>query len=108
MVKCTGYALHNCSLLSIMMEENLSIKQKFSFYALEGVMYSPMKRVLANCPSGIGKKEERLNRNESVTESRRTSLSMHPQPIPALPEETIRLAHAVLPEGTVWMQLRDE
>lgn len=35
-------------------------------------------------------------------------MSMHPQPIPAIPEETIRLAHAVLPEGNVWMQMRDE
>jgi transposase len=33
---------------------------------------------------------------------------MHPQPIPAIPEETVRLAHAVLPEGNVWMQMRDE
>jgi transposase len=35
-------------------------------------------------------------------------MSMHPQPIPAIPEETVRLAHAVLPEGNVWMQMRDE
>lgn len=35
-------------------------------------------------------------------------MSMHPQPIPAIPEETIRVAHAVLPEGNVWMQMRDE
>src|SRR5215467_12901707 len=35
-------------------------------------------------------------------------MSMHPQPIPAIPEETIRVAHAVLPQGNVWMQRRDE
>jgi transposase len=35
-------------------------------------------------------------------------MSMHPQPIPAIPEETVRIAHAVLPEGNVWMQMRDE
>jgi transposase len=35
-------------------------------------------------------------------------MSMHPQPIPAIPEETVRLAHAVLPEGNGWMQMRDE
>jgi len=35
-------------------------------------------------------------------------MSMHPQPIPAIPEETIRIAHAVLPEGNVWMRMRDE
>src|SRR5207244_10851807 len=35
-------------------------------------------------------------------------MSLHPQPIPAIPEETIRVAHAVLPQGNVWMQMRDE
>ncbi len=32
---------------------------------------------------------------------------MHPQPISAIPEETVRVAHAVLPEGNGWMQMRD-
>jgi len=35
-------------------------------------------------------------------------MSMHPQPIPAIPEETVRLARAVLPEGNVFMQMRDD
>jgi len=35
-------------------------------------------------------------------------MSLHPQPLPAIPEETARLAHAVLPEGNVYMQMRDE
>lgn len=35
-------------------------------------------------------------------------MSMHPQPIPAIAEEPVRLAHAVLPEGNGWMQMRDE
>ncbi|GHO47460.1 transposase [Ktedonospora formicarum] len=35
-------------------------------------------------------------------------MSMHPQPIPALPEETVRVAHAVLPKGNVWLRMRDE
>lgn len=35
-------------------------------------------------------------------------MSLHPQPIPAIPEETIRIAHAILPEGNVWLQMRDE
>ena len=35
-------------------------------------------------------------------------MSMHPQPIPTIPEETNRIAHAVLPKGNVWMQMRDE
>ncbi len=30
-------------------------------------------------------------------------MSMHPQPIPAIPEETVRVA----PEGNVWLQMRD-
>jgi hypothetical protein len=34
-------------------------------------------------------------------------MSMHPQPIPAIPEETVRLARTVLPEGNGWMQMRD-
>lgn len=35
-------------------------------------------------------------------------MSMHPQPIPTIPEETARVAHAVLPEGNVYLQMRDE
>ena len=35
-------------------------------------------------------------------------MSMNPQPIPAIPEETVRVARAILPEGNVWMQMRDE
>lgn len=33
---------------------------------------------------------------------------MHPHPIPAIPEETARVAHAVLPQGNTYMQMRDE
>ena len=33
---------------------------------------------------------------------------MHPQPIPAIPEETARVAHGVLPQGNTYMQMRDE
>ncbi len=64
--------------------------------------------LLANCQSGIGEKYEILKKNQSVEETRRESMSMHPQPIQAIPEETVRVAHAVLPEGNVWMQMRDE
>jgi transposase len=35
-------------------------------------------------------------------------MSMHPQPIPAIPEETARVARAVLPQGNVYLQMRDE
>src|SRR5712691_8367019 len=35
-------------------------------------------------------------------------MSMHPQLIPAIPEETARVAHAVLPQGNTYMQMRDE
>ncbi len=35
-------------------------------------------------------------------------MSLHPQPIPAIPEETARVAHTVLPQGNVYMQMRDE
>ena len=33
---------------------------------------------------------------------------MHPQAIPAIPEETARVARAVLPQGNTSMQMRDE
>jgi transposase len=35
-------------------------------------------------------------------------MSLHPQTIPAIPEETARVAHAVLPQGNAYMQMRDE
>jgi transposase len=34
-------------------------------------------------------------------------MSLHPHPIPPVPEETARVAHAVFPRGNVVMQLRD-
>ena len=34
-------------------------------------------------------------------------MSMHPEPIPTIPEETIRVAQSVLPKGNGWMQMRD-
>ena len=35
-------------------------------------------------------------------------MSMHPQPIPAIPEETVRVVRAVLQKGNVFLQMRDE
>ena len=35
-------------------------------------------------------------------------MSLHPQPIPAIPEETARVARAILPQGNVYLQMRDE
>src|SRR5947209_3236889 len=35
-------------------------------------------------------------------------MSMHPQPIPAIPEETVRVARAVLPKSNVFLLMRDE
>ncbi len=35
-------------------------------------------------------------------------MSMHPEPIPAIPEETDRIARAVLPKGNLFLQMRDE
>ena len=69
--------------------------------------YSHTKIVLANCPRGIGRGYEILNKNRSNDKTRRDPMSLHPQPIPAIPEETARLARAVLPEGNVLMQMRD-
>jgi transposase len=35
-------------------------------------------------------------------------MSLHPQEIPAIPEETCRVAQAAFPRGNVYMRLRDE
>ena len=35
-------------------------------------------------------------------------MSMHPQPLPAIPEETVQVARAVLPKGNVFLRMRDE
>ena len=34
-------------------------------------------------------------------------MSLHPQIIPPIPEETVRVAHAVLPQGNSYMHMRD-
>jgi hypothetical protein len=64
--------------------------------------------LLGNCQSGIREKYEILKKNQSVEETRREFMSIHTQPVQAIPEETIRVAHTVLPLGNVWMQMRDE
>src|SRR5881296_418702 len=38
---------------------------------------------------------------------RRSSMSLKSLPIPPVPEETARVAHAVFPHGNVFMQVRD-
>lgn len=35
-------------------------------------------------------------------------MSLHPQAIPPVPEETARVARASLPKGNTWLQMRDE
>lgn len=35
-------------------------------------------------------------------------MSLHPQTIPAIPQETIRVAHAAFPHGNIYLQLKDE
>ena len=35
-------------------------------------------------------------------------MSLQPQPISAIPEETARVAHTILPQGNVSTQMRDE
>ena len=34
-------------------------------------------------------------------------MSLHPQAIPPIPEETARVAHAVLSQGNTYMHMRD-
>jgi transposase len=35
-------------------------------------------------------------------------MSLHPQVIPSIPDETARVAHAIFPKGNVYMHMRDE
>jgi transposase len=35
-------------------------------------------------------------------------MSLHPQTIPAIPQETIRVAQAAFPQGNIYLQLKDE
>jgi transposase len=35
-------------------------------------------------------------------------MSLHPQPVPAIPEETARVAHAAFPRDNVYLRMRDE
>ncbi len=35
-------------------------------------------------------------------------MSLHPQPIGPVPEETVRVAHAAFPSGHLYLTLRDE
>ncbi len=35
-------------------------------------------------------------------------MSLHPQVIPPIPDETVRVAHAIFPKGNVYMHMRDE
>src|SRR5689334_3067841 len=34
-------------------------------------------------------------------------MTLHPTPIPPIPEETARIAHAAFPRGNICMQMRD-
>jgi transposase len=36
------------------------------------------------------------------------AMSMHPQPIAPVPEDTARVAHAAFPKGNMYMKIRDE
>jgi transposase len=35
-------------------------------------------------------------------------MSLHPQPVPAIPEQTSRVAHAAFPRDHVYLRMRDE
>ena len=34
-------------------------------------------------------------------------MSLHPEPIPPVPEETARVAHAAFPKGNIYLKIRD-
>jgi hypothetical protein len=35
-------------------------------------------------------------------------MSLHPQPVPAVPEETARVAHAAFPRDNLYLLMREE
>lgn len=35
-------------------------------------------------------------------------MSLHPQPMPDVPEETARIAHAAFPKGNIYIRMRDK
>jgi transposase len=65
--------------------------------------------LLANPPEQGREKYEILKekRRPQVKEAGKP-MSMHPQPIAAIPEETARVARTIFPQGNVYMQMRDE
>jgi hypothetical protein len=46
--------------------------------------------------------------NDAINLSQELAMSMHPQPIDPIPEETARVARAAFPTGNPYMRLRDE
>src|ERR1700694_1489597 len=66
--------------------------------------YSPIKILLAN---GSGEKCEILERNWQGMQ-RGEQMSLQPQAIPPMPEETARLARRTLPKGNTFINKRDE
>jgi transposase len=43
-----------------------------------------------------------------LTLTRRTDMSLHPDPLGPVPEETARIARAAFPKGTLYLRLRDD
>src|SRR5438876_8148828 len=44
----------------------------------------------------------------TLGERRRSQMSLHPQEIPPVPEETARVARAIVPQGNRYLLLREE
>src|SRR5438132_7605745 len=53
-------------------------------------------------------KQELQNVRHVEKKRRRSQMSLHPQEIPPIPEETARVARAILPQGNRYLLLREE
>src|SRR5262249_47882758 len=54
----------------------------------------------------LEEEQEEVNRN--VDKRRRKAMSLHPQKLPEIPEETARIAKILFSKGNKYMWLRDE
>ena len=66
-----------------------------------------MNHLVILLANGSGEKCEILERNWQGIQ-RGEPMSLQPQAIPPIPEETVRVARAILPKGNIFIPMRDE
>src|SRR5437588_3651158 len=52
--------------------------------------------------------ERKREESKNIDQRRRKAMSLHPQKLPEIPEETARIARILFPKGNMYMWLRDE